>query len=235
MAAAESDRQLIAVFAARHQQRPVRLTIGHAQCMVVDRVPGQELADNAAGRVGLCTQRGIEQTAQGCRVARTHAAQVVVPGDPPDRPAPLQASPEGTGQVERAPGSRPIAWRCDLEGETTRVDQLDGPVGSELPLTLNALIDGRSLVAFDQRAIDAQDAVEIGRSEDDDAPVLHRRLSTMTRNRRRPTSQPGPVPPAAGLALYSLVLVRRPLVVGPLTRFAGASAVPEARQRTKDQ
>ena len=57
MATAESDRQLIAEFAARHQQRPVRPTIGHAQCMVVDRVPGQELVDHAAGRVGLCTQR----------------------------------------------------------------------------------------------------------------------------------------------------------------------------------
>ena len=79
------------------------------------------------------------------------------------------------GGLDRS--GRPVARQLDLDRVSRGIDQLERGIRTELPLAVDALIEGRPERGVDERPVDAQHAVEIGRSEHRDAPVGHGRLS----------------------------------------------------------
>ena len=209
VAAAETDRQLVAELAAGDEQGPVgwrdRATrIGRCS----DTVRASSRSISPAGRIDPRPEGRVERAAQRRGVAGAHPAQVVVPVESP-RPArwPVSPSADRIAEADLAPRTGPAGRHADLEHGAARAIDRDRPAVAELPLALDALIDGRSLIvgaAAGRRARPGRDRPDRRPRRGDRAMVELAQVPSAV--------SPDPVPPRRGVD-YTRDIVRTSAVV----------------------
>ena len=154
--------------------------VGHANCEMRDVLPFQQPGDDLAERVAFEPKRRAKRTAQGGRIAGSHAAQVIQPAHPVHRTATGNPCTDFPLEIDPASRTGPIGRHGDLDRVPRGIGQFKLAATGEPQTPVHALVNGRppARLGGDQRAIHPEHAVQVGWTEDRGAKIHdHSRLA----------------------------------------------------------
>ena len=172
MAPPEADRQLVAVLAARDQERRVGRSIGDDDRMMSDSISCDQLGDGPPVRIVRRAECRMQLSAERGGIAGAHPAQVVPPFDAPDQAAAGQALAEVAAEADFTARTRPAGRRLDLQGESSWRMIVIALASPNFPSASTLWSTGSPTPGNSGRS-NADDAIEVGRPEDVDATARH--------------------------------------------------------------